>query len=190
VRRIGLLMGWSGSDPASQTYSAAFRHEIARLGWREGDNLQIDEHWVADDMDRIRAYANDLESLQPDVIVLTAARMMPVLRGATSSIPIVFTAVSDPLGAGFVASLARPGGNVTGFSLIEYSVVGKLLEALKRIAPNVTRVAHMFNPDNPNSGAYFRSFQAAASPLGVTPVATPFHSPPEISQVIASFASC
>jgi putative ABC transport system substrate-binding protein len=189
VRRIGVLMGWSASDPASQTYAAAFHRELARLGWKEGSDLQIDERWVGDDMDRIRRYAADLMVLQPEVIVLTAARMVPVLRGATGSIPIVFTAVSDPLGAGFVASLARPGGNITGFSLIEYSVVGKLLEALKQIAPKVTRVAHMFNPDNPNSGAYFRSFLAAASPLGVTPVATPFRTPAEINQAIAWFAS-
>jgi putative tryptophan/tyrosine transport system substrate-binding protein len=189
VRRIGLLMGWADGDPASQAYAAAFHQEIARLGWKEGNDLQVDERWVADDMDRIRAYAADIASLQPEVIVLTAARMVPVLRGATGSIPIVFTAVSDPLGAGFVASLARPGSNVTGFSLIEYSIVGKLLEALKQVAPKVTRVAHMFNPDNPNSGAYFRAFQSAASPLGVTPMATPFHTPTEIKRAITTFAS-
>jgi putative tryptophan/tyrosine transport system substrate-binding protein len=189
TRRIGLLMGWADGDLSSQAYAAAFHQEIARLGWKEGNDLQVDERWVADDMDRIRAYAADLATLQPEVIVLTAARMVPVLRVATTSVPIVFTAVSDPLGAGFVASLARPGGNVTGFSLIEYSIVGKLLEALKQVAPKVTRVAHMFNPDNPNSGAYFRAFQAAALPLGVTAVATPFHTPAEIKQVITSFAS-
>jgi putative tryptophan/tyrosine transport system substrate-binding protein len=189
VRRIGLLMGWAGTDPASQTYAAAFHQEIARLGWNEGKNLQIDERWVADDMDRIRGYAANLVSLHPEVIVLTAARMVPVFREATGDIPVVFTAVSDPLGAGFVASLARPGANITGFSLIEYSVIGKLIEALKQIAPGVTRVAHLFNPDNPNSGAYFRALQAAASPLGVTPSATPFHTPAEIKQAIMSFAS-
>jgi putative ABC transport system substrate-binding protein len=188
MRKIGMLLRFPENDPDGQFPVAAFRQELQRLGWREGDNIRIDDHWIAVDMGRIREYAEDLANLKPDVIVLTAARMVPVLQQATRTIPIVFVEVNDAVAAGFVASLARPGGNVTGFSSFESSVVGKLLEALKRIAPGLTRVAHLFDPDNPISGTYFRSFEAAAPSLGVAPIAAPIHDAAEIERAIATFA--
>jgi putative tryptophan/tyrosine transport system substrate-binding protein len=188
VRRIGILLRFPESDPDGQARIASFRQRLQRLGWKDGDNIRIDEHWVAVDLGRIGEYAEDLVNSRPDVIVLTAARMVPILQEATSAIPIVFVEVNNVVAAGFVASLARPGGNVTGFSSFEPSVVGKLLEALKRIAPRVTRVAHLFDPDNPISRTYYRSFEAAASSLGVAAIAAPIHDAGEIERAIAMFA--
>jgi putative ABC transport system substrate-binding protein len=181
-------MGNAESDVGAKGSIVEFRRELRRLGWTEGDNILIDERWAADDMGRVRAYAAELVSAPSDVILVTAARVVSAVQRATHAIPIVFVGISDPVGAGFVASLARPAGNVTGFSGIEYSVVGKLLETLKQIAPAVTRVAHIFNPDNPSSGAYFRSVEAAALSLGVAPIATPVHEPADIERAIAAVA--
>jgi hypothetical protein len=141
VRHVGVLMGTAESDRLGQIRLREFRLELRRLGWIDGDSVRIDERWSADDLSLVRAHAAEMASSNADVILVTAARIVPIMQQATRTIPIVFTAVSDPVGAGFVTSLARPGGNTTGFSGMEYSVVGKLLEALKQIAPDVARVA-------------------------------------------------
>ena len=131
VRRIGILMPYPKSDAESQSYVRAFRQELARLGWSEGGNVQFDERWSTGNMDLVRADAANLVALNPDVIVIVGDRVIPVLTKLTRSIPIVVALTSDPIASGAVESLARPGHNVTGFSLIEFSIFGKMLEILK-----------------------------------------------------------
>src|SRR5262249_25374778 len=149
VRRIGILMPYPKSDSESQSYVRAFRQELARLGWSEDGNVQFDERWSTSNMDLVRADAADLVALNPDVIVIVGDRVIPILTNLTRSIPIVVALTSDPIASGAVESLARPGHNVTGFSLIEFSIFGKMLEILKGLAPGISRVAMMYNPDNP-----------------------------------------
>jgi putative ABC transport system substrate-binding protein len=151
VPKISMLLQWREGNPDGSGRVREFRQELRRLGWVDGRNALFDEHWVADDMVRIRAYAADLINSKPDVIVLTAARMVPPLLQANKTIPMVFVQVSDPVGAGFVPSLARPGGNLTGFSGMEYTVIGKLVD----------------NPqtDRPRSSARCASVQSRQSKL-------------------------
>ena len=149
VRRIGILMPYPKSDAESQSYVRAFRQELARMGWSEGGNVQFDERWSTGNMDLVRADAANLVALNPDVIVIVGDRVIPILTKLTRSIPIVVALTTDPIASGAVESLARPGRNVTGFSLIEFSIFGKMLETLKRLAPGISRVGMMYNPDNP-----------------------------------------
>jgi putative ABC transport system substrate-binding protein len=144
MRRIGVLMGLSESDPEQQKRIAAFREALEKLGWTEHRELRIEYRWAAGDPDRARAYATELVRLKPDVIFAAPSSAMAALR-QTRSVPIVFAQVSDPLGEGWVASLARPGGNVTGFALFEFTIGGKWLELLKQIAPRVSRVAVLYD---------------------------------------------
>jgi putative ABC transport system substrate-binding protein len=188
VPKISMLLQWREGNPDGSGRVREFRQELRRLGWVDGRNALFDEHWVADDMVRIRAYAADLINSKPDVIVLTAARMVPPLLQANKTIPMVFVQVSDPVGAGFVPSLARPGGNLTGFSGMEYTVIGKLVDILKQIAPGLQRVAHLFNPDNPSSGNYFRAVEAAASALAITALAAQVRDVADIERALAGFA--
>ena len=169
VRRIGILMPYPKSDAESQSYVRAFRQELARLGWSEGGNVQFDERWSTGNMDLVRADAANLVALNPDVIVIVGDRVIPILTKLTRSIPIVVALTSDPIASGAVESLARPGRNVTGFSLIEFSIFGKMLETLKRLAPGISRVGMMYNPDNPVGAAYLRAFEMVAGPLAVQP---------------------
>ena len=141
VRRIGILMPYPKSDSESQSYVRAFRQELARLGWSEGGNVQFDERWSTSNMDLVRADAANLVALNPDVIVIVGDRVIPILTKLTRSIPIVVALTSDPIASGAVESLARPGRNVTGFSLIEFSIFGKMLETLKKLAPGISRVS-------------------------------------------------
>jgi putative tryptophan/tyrosine transport system substrate-binding protein len=186
VRRIGVLMPFSEADVEGQAGTNAFRQELLRLGWRDGDNVRIDSRWSSD-IDRIRANAIDLVKSQPDVILVRAPRGLTALRQETRTIPIVFVAVSDPVGAGFVTSLARPGGNITGFSLIEFTLIGKLLELLKEIAPNVTRVA-LIHTGNPSTNLYVRAFEAAATSFAVQAITSFVRSPDEMERAIEAFA--
>lgn len=140
-RRIGLLMSFSEADAEAQTYVAALREGLSQLGWNEGRNLAIDFRWAAGDTERMRAMASELVSLRPDAIVCQGTGPTAALHRATDTIPIVFVQVSDPIGGGFVASLSRPGGNMTGFSAFELSMAGKWLALLKEIVPRLTRVA-------------------------------------------------
>jgi putative ABC transport system substrate-binding protein len=141
MRRIGVLMNTATDDPEGKARNAAFERRLQELGWTDGRNVRIDYRWGAGDVDRIRRYAAELVSLSPDVILTVGSATAGPLLQATRTVPIVFVQAPDPVGAGFVDSLARPGGNVTGFTLFEYGMSGKWLELLKEIAPGVTRVA-------------------------------------------------
>jgi putative ABC transport system substrate-binding protein len=188
VRRIGILMPFPKADAEIRAWVQVFRHELARLGWSEGTNVQFDERWSTDNMDLVRADAANLVSLNPDVIVTSGDRVIPILTKLTRSIPIVVTATSDPIASGAVESLARPGGNVTRFSLIEFSMFGKMLEMLKQLAPAISRVGMMYNPDNPVGAAYIRSFEMFAGQLAVQPINLPIHDIADVERAIASFA--
>jgi putative tryptophan/tyrosine transport system substrate-binding protein len=181
VRRIGVLMGSSESDTGE--YFAAFVEELARLGWTDGRNVRFEQRWTNGNPNRASAFATELIGSQPAV---TAA-----LHQATSTIPIVFAIVSDPVGSGFVAGLPRPGGNITGLTHIEAAIGGKWLSLLKEIAPGIKRAAFMFNPDTaPGGGKYFlASFEAAAGSLGIEPVAMPVRSDAEIETAIAALGA-
>src|SRR5262249_6243718 len=146
VRRIGVLMGWPESDAVAQAQVAAFRTDLQGLGWTEGRNIRLDYRWAELNAEAMQRFAKELIALKPDLILSQTTPSTAALLQHTRTIPIVFALVSDPIGSGFVASLARPGGNATGFVVTEGSQGGKWLELLKEIAPRVTRVAAMFNP--------------------------------------------
>src|SRR5256886_8907521 len=188
VRRIGILMPYPKSDAEYQSYVRAFRQELARLGWSEGGNVQFDERWSTGDMDMVRADAANLVELNPNVIVIVGDRVIPVLTKLTRSIPIVVALTTDPIASGAVESLARPGRNVTGFSLTEFSIFGKMLETLKRLAPGISRVGMMYNPDNPVGAASLRALEMVAEPLAVQPINLPIHDLADIERAIASLA--
>jgi putative tryptophan/tyrosine transport system substrate-binding protein len=139
MRRIGALMYLSADDPDSPAYVAAFARGLQDLGWIEGRNIRIDYRWGGGDLDRVRRYAAELVALAPDVILVGSGSALAALQNATRTVPIVFVSVSDPVGGGYVASLARPGANITGFTLFEWGISGKWLELLKEIAPGMTR---------------------------------------------------
>src|SRR5262244_3291664 len=146
VRRIGVLMSYAADDPAGQTRLLAFAQALQELGWTEGRNIRIDIRWGAGSPERIRKYAAELVALTPDVILASGTTTLGPLLQMSRTVPTVFTGVGDPVGAGFVDSLARPGGNATGFISFEWSISGKWLELLKEIAPNITRVAVLRDP--------------------------------------------
>jgi ABC-type uncharacterized transport system substrate-binding protein len=158
MRRIGVLMAYA-DGPLGRRYVATLRRALEEAGWVEGRNVRIDERWGGGDADRVRLYAVELVDLKPDVIVAGGGRAVEALKQQTRDIPIVFEGPSDPVLQGFVASMARPGGNLTGFSSFEPSIVGKLAEALREVAPQTTRVALMFHPDNPGSPLYLQWFE-------------------------------
>jgi putative tryptophan/tyrosine transport system substrate-binding protein len=188
MRRVGILMAYPKDDPELTMRVRAFRQELAKLGWTDAVNVQLDERWTADDMDRVRSEAASLVKSNPDAIVATGGRVIPVLIELTRSIPIVMPGASDPVGVGWVTSLARPGGNLTGFTSFELSIFGKSLELLKQIAPTITRVAFIYNPDNPNTAFYRRSLEAASGPLAVEPIDVPIHGLADIERAVARLA--
>jgi len=156
TKRIGVLMGWDENDPEAQFNLAAFVQGLQQLGWVDGRNVRIDYRWANDDINRMRMFAKELVDLQPDVILANTTPVTAALQQETRMIPIVFVIVSDPVSAGFVAGLPRPGGNITGFIHTEGEIAGKLLELLTDIAPGVKRVAIMFNPDTaPGGGSHY-----------------------------------
>ena len=188
TRRIGLLMGWSESNSDFRAFVAAFADELARLGWIDGRNARIEQLWTNADVNRARAFAQELVARQPDVIVTSTTHATAAVKHESNTIPIVFTVVSDPVGSGFVAALPRPGGNITGFSHTDGGMGGKWLTLLKEIAPDIKRAGIMFNPDTaPSGGKFFLgSFEAGATVLGVEPVKLPVRSDSEIETAIAS----
>jgi putative tryptophan/tyrosine transport system substrate-binding protein len=188
MRRIGILMPYTASDTEMQAHLLAFRQELQKLGWTEGRNIQFDERWTGDDMNLIRTNAASLLELKPDVLFALGGRVIPVLMMKTSSVPIVFPSGGDPVGTGWVKSLARPGGNITGFSSFEFSVIGKMLEILLQIAPGTTRVAFIYNPNNRNAAFYARSFERFATPLSVMPIMAPMHGIAELEGTLENFA--
>jgi putative tryptophan/tyrosine transport system substrate-binding protein len=187
VRRIGVLMAYDENDPEGKAYLSGFMQGFAELGWTNGRNMRMDLRWAAGNVDRTRVAAKELVDLQPDVILVHATTPTAALQRETRTIPIVFVNLADPVGSGFVASLARPGGHITGFINMEASIGGKWLQLLKEIAPSIKRVAFMFNPDVPSGGPYrLPSFEAAARSLKVEPIPAPVHSDDEIERVVTS----
>jgi len=188
-RRIGVLIGFAETDPAVQSWLAAFRDALAKLGWTEGSNFQIELRWAGYDSDRMKTFAKELVDLRPDAILSVTTPVTGALVRETQTIPIVIVTVADPISSGFVTNLGRPGGNVTGFALYEPSMGGKWLEQLKQIAPGVTRVALLFNPTTTVPiKFYMASIQAAASSFAVQTSTAPVHAKDEIEGVIAALA--
>jgi ABC-type uncharacterized transport system substrate-binding protein len=188
VRRIAVLAGSAEDDPEAQASMAAFRQGLQQLGWTVGRNVQIDYRWSAGDTDRRRKYAAELVALSPDVILASGGSVLPTLLEATLTVPIVFTLVADPVGSGFVDSLARPGSNATGFTNFEYGLTGKWVELLKEIAPNTTRVAVIRDPAISTGVGQFAAIQSAASPLGIEVSSVNVRDAGEIDRAVATFA--
>ena len=188
TRRVGVLMGYAETDPEAKALLAEFTRAVSELGWIEGRNLRMDVRWAPGNTDLMRKFAKELVILQPDVILTNSTPVTAALKRETSTIPIVFAVAADPVGSGFVASLPRPGGNVTGFSSMEGSMASKWLELLTAIAPTVKRAVMMFNPDTaPYIKSYaLASFEAAARSLKVASVAAPVHNDTEIEAAISS----
>jgi putative ABC transport system substrate-binding protein len=175
-------------DPEAQTRLAAFAQGLERLGWTIGRNIRIETRWTAGDADRIRTGVAELLALEPDAILATGSTTVGPLRRATRAVPIVFVVVPDPVGAGFVANLARPGGNVTGFIAFEYGISPKWLEILKQLAPGVTRVAVIRDPDISGGIGQFGAIQAVAASFGVETIPLGVRDAGEIEHDIAAFA--
>jgi putative tryptophan/tyrosine transport system substrate-binding protein len=187
MRRVGVLMNLAESDPESQSRIAAFREGLAKLGWAEGRDVQIDYRWFAGDPDRARAYAAELVKLKPEVIFAATSSSLAPLQRETLSVPIVFAQLADPVGGGFVASLARPGGNITGFANFEYAIGAKWLELLKQIAPQVTRVAVIYDEANPEAKEFLPVIEAAARSFGVQVSISAVRDAAGIERAIAEF---
>jgi putative tryptophan/tyrosine transport system substrate-binding protein len=188
MRRISVLMAYDENDPEGKAYLSRFMQGLAESGWTDGRNLRMDVRWAAGNVDRVRMYAKELVDLQSDVILADTTPVIAALQQETRTIPIVLLEVSDPIGSGFIVSLARPGGNITGFIHYEGSMGGKWLQLLTEIAPGVKRVAMIFNPDTaPYVTAYYLpSFEAAARSLNVEPIAAPVRTDAEIEMVISA----
>ena len=189
VRRIGVLMASTLDDPESQARIAAFQQSLQQLGWIDGRNVSIDTRWATTNPDDIRRHAAELAALTPDVILAGTgtATVAPLLQ-ATRTVPIVFALVIDPVGAGFVDSLARPGGNATGFTVFEYGMSGKWLELLKQLSPAVTRAAVLRDPTIASGIGQFAAVQAVAPSLGVDLSAVDVRDAGEIERAITAFA--
>ncbi len=183
TRRIAILLGVAESDPEAQSRVGALRQELERLGWVDGRNIRIEQRWTGGDAERLRAYTAELVASAPDVIVANPTPSVAALKQATRTIPIVFALVSDPISSGLVESWAQPGGNITGFTNFESSMAGKWLEALKQMAPRVTHIALVFNPETAASGGtiFLHPTQEAAAPLGLTVKPAPVRSAAEIA---------
>ena len=188
MKRIGILLPGTADNPVFQARLVAFYQELALLGWSIGRNVRIDTHWATADAAELRKHAEELAALAPDVILATGDSTVPPLLQATRTVPIVFPLAGDPVGAGFVDSLARPGGNATGFMLYEYGMGGKWLELLKEIAPNVTRVAVLRDPASPSQTAQFGAIRAMAPSVSVEVIPINVRDAGEIERAVADFA--
>src|SRR5262245_3762314 len=188
MRRIGVLEPLAVDDPETLARVTAFAQGLQQLGWTAGRNVRIDYRWGAGDVDRIRQQAAELAALAPDAILTVGASTTAPMLRATRTVPVVFVAVVDPVGAGYVDSLARPGGNATGFTNFEFSMGAKWLELLKEIAPSVTRVAVIRDPDLSIGAGQFSAVQTAAPSLGIEARPVNVRDPGEIERVIAAFA--
>jgi len=189
MRRVGVLMPESEGDPESQARVAMFHGRLQELGWTVGRNLRIDYRWAIGDLERTRVDAAELLRLAPDVILAVASPALATVQKATRTIPVVFVAVSEPVAQGFIQSLAHPGGNITGFTNLEPTFGGKWLELLKEIAPRVTRVAIMFNPNTaPYAALFSRSVKAAAQKFGVEPADAAVQQLADVESVMSMLA--
>jgi putative ABC transport system substrate-binding protein len=188
LRRIGALVPFAEGDAEGQATLEAFRQRLRELGWSENRTIQIDDRWGGGNVERTQAFATEVVALSPDVIFAYFNAQLAALSRATRTIPIVFVGASDPVGAGYVASLARPGGNITGFTLYEPSLAGKWLGILKEIVPGIARVALMVNPDTAilRGTLYSRAFAAAAATLSIDPITATVHTPADIETVITA----
>lgn len=187
LRRLGALMSGRENDPLAKERVAAFREGLKQHGWIEGQNLQIEWRWGGGDLAETRRGASELVQLAPEVILANGTPATVALRQATTTIPLVFTVVNDPVLQGIIPSVAHPGGNITGFSFLEYSMVGKSLEMLKRIAPQSTSVAIMFNPDTyPYFEIHLKSFEPVAKRLSLDLSAAPVRSRADIEEAFAT----
>jgi len=188
MRRIGVLMNQAADDPEGQARLIAFVQALQQFGWTDGRNVRIDTRWAAGDADRIRQYAAEFAAPAPDVILATGSFGVGPLLQATRAVPIVFVIVPDPVGAGFVDNLARPGGNATGFLQFEYALSGKWLELLKQVAPSVTRAAVIRDPAITAGIGQFGVIQSVAQSLGVEVSPVNVRDPGEIERAVAAFA--
>jgi putative tryptophan/tyrosine transport system substrate-binding protein len=189
MRRIGVLANSRESDEDAQLRLAAFGQRLGKLGWIDGRNIRIDYRWGGADIDRVRTLASELVGLRPDVLLASSTPAVAALRQATREIPIVFTGVADPIGGGFVASLARPGGNVTGFMTVELPLRSKWVELLKGIAPGLQQAAFLFDPESaPFAGESFRQAEAAAVRLNVGLIATAVRDDSDVEDALAALA--
>ena len=188
MRRIGMLIGYGENDPETQARLAAFRKGLERLGWTEGRNVRIDYRFAPAGPDQAQLFAKELVALRPDVLVGNSTPASAALLQETHTIPIVFVGVSDPIGSGLVASIARPGGNITGFTNFEPSLTGKWLELLKEIAPGLVRVAVIFNPKTaPGGGSFFLGpFEPVARSFAVEPIAAPVADAAQIESALSA----
>src|SRR5450759_3669113 len=191
MRKIGVLMAFDETDPRANAWLARFTRGLSELGWAPGHNLRIEVRWAGDNVDRMRMFAKELVGTQPDVILAFGTPFTAALKRETRTIPIVFAIVSDPVGEGFVASLAHPGSNITGFHNSEASIGGKWFGLLAQIAPGLKRVAMIFNPDTaPGHGKYYLpDFEAAARSSQATPISAAVHTVADLEAVIANLGS-
>jgi putative tryptophan/tyrosine transport system substrate-binding protein len=190
IRRIGLLMAFAESDRDGQTFVAAFREGLQKAGWTEGRNIWIDARWAAGDAEAMQRFAKEIVALQPELILSPTTASTAALLQQTHTIPIIFVNVADPIGSGFVASLSRPSGNITGFIATEPTMAGKWLELLKEIAPRVARAALLFNPATATYfDVYLKPFKAAALTFGVEAIAALVRDRSDIESVLAAQAS-
>jgi putative ABC transport system substrate-binding protein len=186
VRRVGVLIPLDENDPMVKTAASAFTQGLAELGWTIGRNVRMEVRRYSADINRMRALAKELVGLQPDIICTGTTPAVLALQRETRTIPIVFASANDPVAAGIVPRLDRPGGNVTGFAGLEPSLAGKWLELLSEIAPGLKRAAILFNPDAAPASAYMPSFETAARSLKIVPIIAPVHSDAEIETAITA----
>ena len=187
VRRVGVLMETSESDFEAQSLLRITRQRLDELGWSEGRNIRVEDRWAGGDSSRLRGYAAELVQLNPDVLICEGTPVVAVLQQATRTLPIVFVNANNPVGSGFVNSIARPGGNITGLVSFEPAMGGKWLQILKEVAPSTRRVALLYNP-NTHTGQHFQSIQTVSKTLAVDTIRAPFSNAADIERALDSFA--
>jgi putative ABC transport system substrate-binding protein len=189
MRVVGILMG-PGEDSITGTRVTAFRNAVRELGWREGHNVRFEVRWAGGDIDRTRTFANELVALSPDVILAASTAAIATLKQTTRSIPLFFVIVNDPVAQGLVSSVAHPGGNITGFSFMDFSTLSKMLQLLKQVAPGVNRVGFMFNPDSyPYYDVYLDTLREQRQEVALDVTALRVHSEAEIEQAFEGLAA-
>jgi putative tryptophan/tyrosine transport system substrate-binding protein len=189
VRRISVLSSAAENDPEAKSRVKAFQQGLRDLGWSEPRNIQVDYRFAASDLDLIKKYVAEMVSMAPDLIVGNSTPVVAALRQATSSIPIVFAGLNDPVGQGFISSLAHPGGNITGFTTIDFPMIGKWLDMLRDVIPDMSRVALMFNPETaPYYDVYLRSFERESGSNAIKVMATPVSGAAQIETTIANLS--
>ena len=190
--KIGIILNWAETDPAGKSRLSALEAQFGKLGWTDANNVEIEVRWVAGKTDLMLAFASQFVSQPVDVIIANSTPMVAVLKQLTSTIPIVFVGVADPIKSGFVKSFDHPGGNITGFTNIEETMGGKWVELLREIAPSVKRASMLFNPESANTGAngglYLKSIETAARDTGTELIVSAVHDPAGIDEVFAAMA--